>query len=485
MRITNKIIQNNSLTNINNNKVLQDELSTQIATEKKISRPSDDPIVALRSLRLRTSVNQTEQYLEKNAEDAESWLEVTEDAINTLSEIITDIRKQYVKGASDTLTTSDREIILENLQALSDEIYNTGNADFAGRSVFTGFRTDSDLTFQENTDLSYTIDEEWNSEDGGSLAVDTVTHVYYEDGVTNADETLVSAEDITRIRLSYDKLTSDDITVTVNGTAYTAKAQSDAYAYVKANPSEICFDAETGELFVGSGVVASADEISTVSVEYGKSEWSKGDLRPEHYFDCTSTTKDTNGNPVTTTYSLNSSSGEIEYNIGVNQSLRINTKASECFTHDISRDLDDIVHAIDDVNEIESEITELTNKLATLAEGTTEYDTVSAKLDAAKKAQTFLNDKLTDMFSEGITKAEGYLTKNNLALTNCGTRSKRLELIQNRLDTQLSTLKELKSENEDVDMAETAVKLSSAEYAYDASLMATSKILQQSLLNYL
>ncbi|MCQ2519423.1 MAG: hypothetical protein MJ107_02710 [Lachnospiraceae bacterium] len=197
MRITNKIIQNNSLTNINNNKILQDTLSTQIATEKKISRPSDDPIIALRSLRLRTNVSQTEQYKEKNAEDAESWLEVTEDAINTLSEIITDIRKQYVKGASDTLTAADRKIILENLEALAAEIYNTGNADFAGRSIFTGFRTDTSLTFEKNEEVDFKIWEEGNAD-----SLDSVNYTHKDDNV----EQNVDREEIARFRLAYSGL---------------------------------------------------------------------------------------------------------------------------------------------------------------------------------------------------------------------------------------------------------------------------------------
>ena len=150
MRITNKIIQNNSLNNINTNKQLEDTLSTMLASNKKIARPSDDPIIALRSLRLRTSVNQVTQYVEKNVEDAKSWLTVTEDSIDTLSDIIGDIRKQYVKGTSDTLKPEDRTIITDNLEALAAEIYNTGNADFAGRSVFAGYRTDTTITFQKH-----------------------------------------------------------------------------------------------------------------------------------------------------------------------------------------------------------------------------------------------------------------------------------------------------------------------------------------------
>lgn len=62
MRITNKIIQNNNLANINTNKIYQDILSTQMSTQKKINKPSDDPVVAIRALRLRSNVTEVTQY---------------------------------------------------------------------------------------------------------------------------------------------------------------------------------------------------------------------------------------------------------------------------------------------------------------------------------------------------------------------------------------------------------------------------------------
>ena len=61
MRITNKIMQNNSLYNINNNKVSEDQLNTMMSTGKKITRPSDDPVIAIRALRLRSNVTQLSQ----------------------------------------------------------------------------------------------------------------------------------------------------------------------------------------------------------------------------------------------------------------------------------------------------------------------------------------------------------------------------------------------------------------------------------------
>ena len=49
-------MQRNNLSNINTNKVYQDKLSTQMSTQKKVSRPSDDPVVSIRALRLRLSL---------------------------------------------------------------------------------------------------------------------------------------------------------------------------------------------------------------------------------------------------------------------------------------------------------------------------------------------------------------------------------------------------------------------------------------------
>ena len=85
MRITSKIIQNNALSNINNNKLMENKYQNQMSTGKKILRPSEDPVVAIRSLRLRTTLSEVTQYRDKNAEDADSWLTLTEDAINTVN----------------------------------------------------------------------------------------------------------------------------------------------------------------------------------------------------------------------------------------------------------------------------------------------------------------------------------------------------------------------------------------------------------------
>src|SRR5574344_1129827 len=166
MRITNKMMSNNTMSNINNNKSYLDKLNTQMSTEKKINRPSDDPIVAIRALRLRSSLSEVTQYYGANVPDAQSWVSVTEKAIDSTKDILSSMKSYCNQGANGTNTASDREKILENLKALQQQIYTNGNTNYAGRSVFTGYRTSEKLTFTEDTSCKYTgIKDLFNASD--------------------------------------------------------------------------------------------------------------------------------------------------------------------------------------------------------------------------------------------------------------------------------------------------------------------------------
>ena len=224
MRITNKIMQNNSLFNINNNKVSEDQLNTMMSTGKKITRPSDDPVIAIRALRLRSNVTQLSQYYEKNAKDAQSWLDVTADALSTITAVLTDSVKQATKGANKDLTLDDLDTIITQMGALSDEYYSTGNVDYAGRYIFTGYRTDTALTYDKTTTADYRdINDEFNASNIGTSS--RITGKWNLNSADILDESTVAVSQseiiertVGRLRLSYnnlnyikDKTTNDPI----------------------------------------------------------------------------------------------------------------------------------------------------------------------------------------------------------------------------------------------------------------------------------
>ncbi|MBQ4417434.1 MAG: hypothetical protein II868_07050, partial [Butyrivibrio sp.] len=225
MRITNKIMQNNSLYNINNNKVSEDAISTSIMTGKKVNRPSDDPVIAIRALRLRANVTELNQYYTKNAEDAKAWHAVTEGALTSISgqsSILVDLKNLVVAGPDKYKTLSDWDAIVTQIEQLSNEYYNVGNVDYAGRYAFTGYRTDTSLSFMEDTSKKYEdIQDEFNAKN-----IDTSDRVTSTGEFANGDETLsgaqakdpaateanamlesnVSLYTVGRLRLSYDNL---------------------------------------------------------------------------------------------------------------------------------------------------------------------------------------------------------------------------------------------------------------------------------------
>ena len=119
MRITNNMMLNNTTANINGNKINVNALNLQMSSQKKIQRPSENPIVAIRALRLRSTLSQIDQYYEKNIPDAMAWMEATETAIKNMNKILTDVKAECVTGTNDYLTAEDRSTILKNLPALS------------------------------------------------------------------------------------------------------------------------------------------------------------------------------------------------------------------------------------------------------------------------------------------------------------------------------------------------------------------------------
>ena len=520
MRITNKIMQNNSLNNVNYNKVMKDKLNTQMSTQKKINRPSDDPVVAIRALRLRSNVTEVTQYYSKNIPDAESWLSVTEGALDNVVNVITDMYKQCTKGSSGEITSEDRKIVLESLKALRDEVYATGDADFAGRYVFTGYRTDTSLMFPEDATKTYSITEQLDK-----TAADTITYIKTGDGTKdlydmnstnyagmNLKEQDVEALEVHRIRLAYSKL--DDGTTPVltytdaGGAQKKIDTMEEMNSYDMPSPYELAASAayadkviyvpDTGELLLGKNVfdqvMATKDDPATsnvnegeIRITYEKSQWGKGDLRPEHYFACTTDPGDAAKEIKYHQDYLTSTDGStqiIEYDVGFNQSIRVNSTADECFKHGVGREVDDLVRALENTIEMEKIVGEL-DTLLEAKKGTAEEATIQTRLDAANKAYTLLKESTQKLFEQGITTMQGYLDDANLAVTNNGTRGKKLALIENRMQTQKTTFETLKSENEDIDIADVTIQLTSAEMTYEASLMATGKVLKSTLLDFI
>ncbi len=474
MRITNGIMINNSLNNINRNKTLMDKLNTQLSTTKKIQRPSEDPIVAIRALRLRSTYNEIEQYLEKNIPDARSWMETTQEAIESVNSVLTEISYYCNQGVNGYNTVEERNTLVTTLQQLRDQIYSDGDADLVDRTIFTGYKTDATLTFMEDEpNTHYNITQEFTADDIKNtnrilgLDIDTVRDVAASEVVNNQHHV---------VYLAYEDIDSVD-SVTVGGTTYpvTRRTTADNSVYLGVAPGAVVYVEETGEMLLGNDVYNSITSGNKMTVEYQKTGFVNGELRPEHYFTCTNTTKGV---------SYTAEDQPINYTINFNQQITINTQAKDVLTHAIGRDLDDMINSVNVAVDVQTKIATLKKRLETEEDEAT-IQSLNYMLEALELELSYAEANMKDTFSAAIGDYKGHQEKISIELSDIGARLIRLTLNEERLTTQQLNVEDLKSQNEEIEEENVAVEWAAAQSVYDASLSTAAKVVQKSLLDYL
>ncbi len=498
MRITNKMMTNNMMTNINRNKVNMTDLEQQYSTGKKIQKPSDDPIITVRALKLRTNLSELNQYYEKNIPDAMSWMDVTESALKTVNDILNQINTYCVQGSSDTLTANDRSSIVQNLREMRNQIYQEGNTNYAGRYVFTGYKTDSSLIFTEDTEqLSYHITESFSGSQIqiGSKVTGGYTLKDYDTGASlDVPPQMLNTY---RIQLAYDKLDNiapGDIHYMkrdMNGELVEADPpfnsgnivmlpKSDPNAYQPA-PGTIQFIYDTGEMIMAADVYEEFRTAEDIRIDYTKTGFQKGELKPEHYFNCEMTDL---SKPEQAPIPYVKEKQQIQYEINYNQMLTINTEGSDAIRHTIGRGIDDILNSVNDVLQVEEMIAEVEKRLSDTTLTADERQRYEKLMDQLDTELELKKEIMQNYFEKGITLTNKEQDIINVAVADLGSRYVRLELTENRLSSQKVDFEELLSKNEDADVVDTIIKYNAAQAIYNASLAAAAKTVQNSLLDF-
>ncbi|MBE5949401.1 MAG: hypothetical protein E7261_10295 [Lachnospiraceae bacterium] len=504
MRITNGMMINNALRDINNNKLNLDRYNTQLSTEKRIQKPSEDPIIAIRALRFRSNLAEIDQYLERNIPDAESWIKVTEDALIGARDMTQSLQEDLTQGANETLGTDERDAIVKNLQAYRDQIFQNANADYANRSIFTGYKTASTMTFEaKDEDIKYVITQKLTATSLDRYSVVQNNVAPSELGPVNVDEMPYMVTNH-RVRLAYNKLDIDIAggintglsltdedgnavpgleleTVYLKDGVYKNAAGDEVDPYDTSGGKNYLI-ADSGEIiFSESGYtkyVQSTENGGVLSLTYQKTGFEKGELKPEHYFECELTTA-----TATETFEYSGAPQDIEYTVNFEMKLKVNTEGRDVFSHDIIRDVDELINCVALVSQIEENITNIEKKIA-VSEGA-EKENLETVKEALEKEFALAEEVMQKRFEEGITEFQLHQQKFDLAITEVGNRGVRLKLNKERLTSQQTNIEELKSKNEDADLAETAILLTTSKDVYEASLSAAAKLTGNNLLDFI
>lgn len=525
MRVTNHMVTSSSLRNMQKSMQRVGKLNEQVTTGKKISAPSEDPVVAIRALKLRTTCDQLDQYKNKNIKDAMSWLDTTQTSIQNIEDRLQDVYYYCEQGSHDTFSTTDRSKIINELQALKDSIYREGGTTYAGRYLFSGYKTETNLIFQDNAakeGLSYKIEENVDVTRirPRNVVVDSVDATKL-DAYLAGTETYTSptSNSVHTLQLAYNRLEKTELQIRFetgnikyevdakNGTVksytnngdgtYTFKADNPFQFSIKDDTKpkeyydvaddEIALIPETGELVMGKDIYSLVKNSSDFTVNYEKSRFEVGDLRPEMYFNCIQTKTLQDGSTLDTEFTVTTEGQPIQYEVNFNQYLTVNAQGKDIIKHSMGNDIEDMRIAVQDVLDVENGIATLKAYLndPKYKDDPDSVDRIHKMLEDADVELAMKREQMQKLFANNMTNFQNYMNDVGAEQAKVGTNYSKLKLIETRVTEQLENFEELKSSNEDIETEEAALDLYQSELVYESALATTSNVIKKTLLDYI
>lgn len=137
MRVTQSMVSGNSLRNISSSYNRLAELNNQVATGKKITKPSDDPVVAMKGMYFRSNLSQVEQY-KRNLSELHLWMDNSEAGLEQATSGLDRVRTLLLKGKNDTNSVDERDAIAKEVAQIKDDLVNVANTQVNGKYIFHG-----------------------------------------------------------------------------------------------------------------------------------------------------------------------------------------------------------------------------------------------------------------------------------------------------------------------------------------------------------
>lgn len=140
MRVTQSMLSSNMLRNLSSSYSKMGVLQEQLNTGKKISRPSQDPVIAMKGIGYRSDLNRVEQF-ERNLGEVNNWLDSSDDGLDKVGAALQRVRELVIDANNDTKTPDDRDKIAKEIEQIKLQIRDLGNTKVGDKYIFSGTKT--------------------------------------------------------------------------------------------------------------------------------------------------------------------------------------------------------------------------------------------------------------------------------------------------------------------------------------------------------
>ena len=142
MRVANQTIYGMVKQNLGN--IAEDlfQANQTVATGRRITSISDDPVGLTQVLHIKATLSNMEQ-LGRNITFGKTWLTASETALRNVQTLVSDTKTLAVQMSTATMGSAERDSAAENVQNTLEEIVSLANTDVGGRFIFAGSNTDT------------------------------------------------------------------------------------------------------------------------------------------------------------------------------------------------------------------------------------------------------------------------------------------------------------------------------------------------------
>lgn len=140
MRITSTMMMETTLRNIQANEQRTEELQSQITSGSRITKPSDDPVGAAQAVQLQGALDANTQYA-TNLDQATSWLDLTDSALNAVSDALQRTNELAVQAANGTLGQTDLTAVEAEVTQLQQHVLDVSHTRYGDYYIFSGTKS--------------------------------------------------------------------------------------------------------------------------------------------------------------------------------------------------------------------------------------------------------------------------------------------------------------------------------------------------------
>ncbi|MCA1055295.1 flagellar hook-associated protein FlgL [Rossellomorea aquimaris] len=137
MRVTQSMLTNNSMRNLSSSYGRMGQLQDQLATGKKITKPSDDPVVAMKGMFYRSNLTSIDQY-KRNLSELYLWMDNSEAGIDQVNQGLQRVRELTIQGKNGTLSDEDKKAVAVEIEQIKQDLVGVAETKVAGRYIFHG-----------------------------------------------------------------------------------------------------------------------------------------------------------------------------------------------------------------------------------------------------------------------------------------------------------------------------------------------------------